>query len=81
MMNIQQFQRIAQALLQKHYGLDLGDTLLTEDNIVADCIRQGYRPHEVINEHAQKADLDRIDLPGDYGVYRKDPLTAQDEVT
>ncbi len=78
-MTVQRFQRIAASLLQRHYGLELGDTHLCDESIVAQCIAQGYRPYQVIAEHAQEADLDRIDVEGFYGVPSKAAITKQDE--
>ncbi len=77
-MNVKRFQEIAAALLTKHYGLDLNDTHLWDDSVVAECIKQGYRPFQVVAEHAEQADIDRIDKSG-YGVSSKAAITAADE--
>lgn len=78
-MSIKRFQEISAALLTKHYGLDLNDTSLTEDDIVAQCIKQGARPYQVVAEHAQEADLYRVDVKGDYGIPSKRAITEADE--
>ncbi|MYM92686.1 TA system toxin CbtA family protein [Duganella vulcania] len=78
-MTVQRFQAIATELLTKHYGLALNDTQLCEDHVVQQCIGQGYLPYQVVTEHAQEADLDRIDKSAGYGVASKAPLTASDE--
>ena len=78
-LDVESFKSVATALLKKHYALDLNDTLLTDDHIVQQCIAQGYRPFEVINEHASEADLERIDVSGDYGIPSKLQLIPLDE--
>jgi hypothetical protein len=77
-MNVTGFQAIAAALLKTHYGLDLNDTHLWDESIVAECIAQGFLPYQVVAEHAAEADLERIDK-SDYGVPSKAALTAADE--
>lgn len=72
------FQQIAGHLLKKHYGLELSDTHLHDEKIVAECIRQGYRPYQVVAEHAEEADLDRIDK-SEYGVPSKAGINTADE--
>lgn len=78
-MDVKRFQEIAAVLLKKHYGLELNDTELHDDNIVRQYIEQGFRPYQVIAEHADESDLDRIDLDGGYGVPSKAPITEEDE--
>lgn len=77
-MSVKCFQAIAAALLKKHYGLELNDTHLHDEEVVAECIKQGYRPYQVVAEHAEEADLYRIDC-FDYGVPSKTAITAADE--
>lgn len=78
-MDVKQFQSISERLLEKHYGLSLNDTHLCDEKIVQECINQGWRPFQVIAEHAEEADLDRIDKQGVYGVPSKAAITAEDE--
>lgn len=78
-MEVNQFQQVSERLLKKHYGLTLNDTHLYDEKIVQECINQGYRPFQVVAEHAEEADLDRIDKEGFYGVPSKAPITAEDE--
>lgn len=78
-MDVKLFQRISERLLEKHYGLSLSDTHLSDEKIVQECIDQGWRPFQVIAEHAEEADLERIDKQGDYGVPSKAAITAEDE--
>lgn len=75
---IEHFKKVCQALLEKHYGIDLIDTHLWDDQVVSQCLMQGFRPYEVIAEHAEEADLDRIDKLF-YGVPSKNPITQNDE--
>ena len=78
-MDIKRFQGIAALLLEKHYGIGLNDTHLWDDRLVAECIRQGYRPYQVVAEHAEEADLDRIDCRYYCGMPSKGAITAADE--
>ena len=78
-MNVKLFQKIAAVLLERHYGLELNDTNLHDDEVVAECIEQGYRPYQIVAEHAEQAGLDRIDISGCYGVPSQAPITAGDE--
>lgn len=77
-MNVTHFKRIASVLLKSHYGIGLNDTHLWDDSVVTECINQGYRPYQVVAEHADQANLDRIDK-SDYGVPSKAAITAADE--
>lgn len=63
-MNVELFQRIADYMLKKHYGITLDDTYLHKKRIVAECINQGFRPYQVLNEHADESDIVRIDKEG-----------------
>lgn len=55
------FQAIATTLLRNHYGLELSDTPLCGDAVVVDCLTAGDRAWQVIAEHANRLDLQRID--------------------
>ena len=78
-MSVKRFQEIAAALLKKHYGLELNDTHLYDDVIVTECIGLGYRPFQVVAEHAREAGLDRIDKGAGFGVPSKIAITVDDE--
>ncbi|MCK9987776.1 MAG: hypothetical protein AzoDbin1_04248 [Azoarcus sp.] len=80
-MTVHAFQQIAAVLLRRHYGLELNDTNLWDQRIVALLIAQGLRPYQVVNVHATESDLDRIDKSGFYGVPSKEALTEQDEAS
>ncbi|WP_431768991.1 TA system toxin CbtA family protein [Xenorhabdus nematophila] len=55
------WQGIAEALLQRHFGLSLTDTALCETDTVAELIAHGVRPCEAINTLVDKYDLTRLD--------------------
>jgi len=78
--SVQQFQQVSAILLKKHYGLELNDTELWDTDIVRQCIEQRLRPYQIIVEHANEADLHRIDQAGFYGVPSQAPITADDEM-
>jgi hypothetical protein len=79
-MKVEHFQAIADALLKKHYGIDLGDVFHLENpTTVAGYIAQGVRPYQVVADHADETDLVRIDKTGLYGVHTQTSLTAADE--
>ena len=80
-LDVSQFQKVSEKLLEKHYGLNLNDTDLNNEGRVQECINHGYRPYQVIAAHAEELDLDRIDLDGYYGVPSKAPITAEDEAS
>ena len=73
------YQKIASQLLQTAFGLDLNDSRLSEEKVVALCIAHGVRPYQELNEHAREADLVRTDLPEVWGVPVAADLTAADE--
>lgn len=79
-MNRQLFKRCAEQLLGKHYMLHLNDTPFADDQIVANCIAQGIRPHQAVSKHAGDCGLDRFDQPGAFGVTLKAPLVDRNEV-
>lgn len=79
-MNVGLFQHVADEMLQKHYGISVDDTHLGEEKIVSECIGQGFRPYQVINEHAEEADLVRIDIERDYGVPSHCSISLHDEL-
>jgi len=76
---VSDFQQVASALLSKHYGLGLNDTLLWDAVLIQQYLESGVRPYEAVSEHAEETDLERIDLPAVYGEYQKCALSADDE--
>ena len=79
-MNDVLFKRLAHELLQKHYGIDVGDTSISSERVAAALVQQGVRPFEAVNQQVQACNLDRVDREGRFGVPSKDPLTLQDEL-
>ena len=77
-MNVELFKKISDSLLRTHYCMDLADTDLCEDQIVQACIENKERPYEVVNELAQRLDLDRYHHNNVFG-NSKQPLTENDE--
>lgn len=75
-MNVKRFQRIADLLLERHFGINIGDTGLTDDGRVMGLIEGNVRPFEAVNEHADRYDLDRIDA---HGPFPPGPLKEADE--
>lgn len=78
-MNVALFQALASNMLMIHYGLELNDTELHQNAVVAECIKQGFRPYQVLNEHAEECRLDRIDKEAYLGL-SGEPLTSKDEI-
>lgn len=74
------FKKIANALLEKHYGIHINDTDMCEENIAAMLVARGQRPYQAVADWAHETDLDRIDKQGFYGVPSKDEITEEDEL-
>lgn len=75
-MNVKRFQRIADLLLERHFGINIGDTGLTDDARVMGLIEGDVHPFEAVNEHADRYDLERIDADGPFP---PGPLNEADE--
>lgn len=75
-MNVKRFQRIADLLLERHFGINIGDTGLTDDGRVMGLIEGNVHPFEAVNEHADRYDLERIDADGPFP---PGPLNEADE--
>lgn len=73
------YQQVANKLLQRHYGIGLEDTHLSNPVVVEACIRQNRRPFEAVNGHAEECDLVRIDRTGAWGIPESAPITHMDE--
>lgn len=78
--SVEQFQQVAQLMLEKHYGLSLNDTQLTQESYVRALVQSKVAVHEYLNEHALDCDLDRVDDVGAWGIPSKAALTKADEV-
>ncbi|SFN39778.1 TA system toxin CbtA family protein [Xenorhabdus japonica] len=73
------WQMIAAALLKRHFGLNLNDTVLCETGTVAELLTSGVRPSEAINELVDKYDLTRLNSQA---IPRSTPyLDIHDELT
>nr|WP_092514507.1 TA system toxin CbtA family protein [Xenorhabdus mauleonii] len=73
------WQVIAAALLKRHFGLNLTDTVLCESDTVAALATRGVRPSEAINALVDKYDLARLNAQADP---RSTPyLDIHDELT
>lgn len=60
--SVERFQLIAESLLKKHYGISLKEAGLHNEMIVAELIKKGTRPFQVIAKRAARIGLARIDL-------------------
>ena len=69
---------VIDALLQKHFSIGINDTDL--EALAYSNILHGFRPFEVVNDHAESCDLVRTDIEGFYGVYTYVPLTVAEEL-
>jgi hypothetical protein len=61
-MNAEQFSQVADLLFQRHYGVTLNDTFVSNPDVVSECLLKGTRPFEVVNEEASDNQFTRIDL-------------------
>lgn len=76
---VEKFQGVANELLSTHYGIGIDDTFLWDTDIVEEVIAGGFQPFQVVQEHAQEADMDRIDASSWTGQTAYPPLTEQDQ--
>lgn len=67
-MNVNLFQKIADVLLQSHFGIALNDTHLGSAIVVSSLLTNNIRPFDAVNEHAEECDLVRTDIRGPWGV-------------
>lgn len=77
---VSRFKRIANALLQKHYGICINDTDMCEDSTVSRFMKAGVSPRQAVVDWADETDLVRIDREGFYGVPSNAPITEEDEL-
>lgn len=76
---VEEFQAVANGLLSAHYGISVNDTMLWDNEIVEEVIAAGHQPFQIVQEHAEEADLDRIDIQSWTG-HAYPPLTEQDQL-
>jgi len=79
-MNIHLFQVLADQLLRTHFGIDIRDTNLTEEEAVEAWIAGGQRPHNAVDEHAEAYELYRTDQPNTCWGLCTTPLTELEEL-
>lgn len=77
---VMRFQKIANALLEKHYGIQINDTDMCENSAVTHYIAEGVKPFQAIVCWANEFDLGRIDKEGFYGTLSKEEITEEDEL-
>lgn len=78
-MNTQYFQQVAQELLNRHYGINLNDTDLSELQNVQYAIDEGLKPYQAVVNYAEARSLVRVDKTGFYGVPSTEPINESDE--
>jgi hypothetical protein len=76
---VEEFQAVANELLSTHYGIGVNDTMLWDNDIVEAVIAAGHQPFQIVQEHAEEANLDRIDNQSWTG-HAYPPLTEQDQL-
>ena len=78
-METKTFQSIADRLLQRHYGIGLGDTLLADEAVVKSYLESNTRPFSAVNDWVEEVDLKRVDKHGPWGTPTNIALTQDDE--
>lgn len=78
--HVGRFQKIANALLQKHYGIGINDTDMCEDGTVSRFMKAGVSPRQAVVDWADEMDIVRIDRDGFYGAPSNAPITEEDEL-
>lgn len=66
-MNIALFQALMSRLLERHYGIAIGDTPFACKTVVAGLVEEGQSVSAWADEHARKNDLARTDVFGPFG--------------
>ncbi len=75
-----EFQEVANELLTKHFGIDINDTMLWDEDIVTEVIKAGFQPFQVVQENAEEAGLTRIDGDFWHGAAAHPAITEQDQL-
>jgi hypothetical protein len=73
------FMATADVLLQRHYGIGVADTDLSEDDVAAEHLAEGRRPFEAVNAYVTQISLGRIDRELHLAELSREPLTRDDE--
>lgn len=79
-MNVKLFQKIADVLLQTHFGIAVDDTHLSSEPVVRHLVEERIRPFDAVNGHAAECDLVRTDIRGTWGIPTFILLKAEDEL-
>lgn len=58
------WQKLLSYLLQRHYGLELSDTVFCDDAVIQSHIDQALSPQDAINYVVERCALERTDRPG-----------------
>lgn len=74
------FKKIANALLEKHYGIHINDTDMYDDKNVTRFMADGVGPFLAVADWALETDLVRIDKDDFFGTPSKTPITEEDEL-
>ena len=80
-LEIKEFKAVANKLFNLHYGIDVSDTMLINDSVVASYIASETRPYQAVNDWADEVDLERTDIQGIWGMPAKNPLLPEHEDT
>lgn len=78
-MSIETYKATVEALLSRHYGLELGDTPFCQVSEIQLLIDGNVEPFEALNSYAEDCGFERTDLSDGYGVPSKRPLTGKDQ--
>lgn len=73
------WQRLLSHLLDRHYGLTLNDTPLSDENVILDQIEAGISLCDAINALVEEYDLVRTDRHG-FSVETQSPLLTSIDI-
>ena len=75
------YTSIIEHLLTTHYGVDLADTELGDNDLVCSSIEINERPFELVNQWVEKNDINRISFPASCNcfVVSDNAITATEE--
>lgn len=78
-MNPDDYLKVADRLLQRHYAIGVADTGLCEPKVIEGFLADSVQPFEAVNNWAEKVDLHRVDKHGRLGRAVAEPLTKRDQ--
>lgn len=79
-MNVKVFQQITDSLLRKHYGIEINDTVISDDRVAEQAIEKKICPHQAVSELADEGGFNRIDIQWGFGIPARAALTEKDEI-